>query len=810
MRKQAYTLDKVFRQGLRSDSRSDVNTQLLTECYGFKPREEGLLLVDTLTSPFSEGAVGSSFSSQRKLVDLVLDASRADDSDWTVEASPQWAYDAGNLEFDRTPGSGAEILGSELLVGNDINFDAGGDGNWVSTNATYWTTDPTSGDGGTACLRVKGTTGAGGWGIADTNFSAVLKNATSYRVTFNVLSVVGTLPLYADIVGAATYSGDEINFSAPGTYTTVITTDTVVGQGATLRIRKNTTAGAGNTCYIDTVSIKEIIGYEPTGADTLRLADAQLSAPLVVGRTYYLTFTVDNYSAGSVTADLGGTAGTACTADGDYFQAIVAGDDATGLTFIANTAFNGSVELSNVHIYYLDDSSLEWPFPQLFRGDAVTLIAGKDWLGTIAETNWIVTTVITYDALTPSTPKAITAGGAWNFVDFGPNWALYNGACVIFYKASDAKVYVYDDTSISTGCKHRGRSIMAGFDQWPETWEDAFQKLATADTVISHSLNTALSGRWVMWSAIGKGFGGSPWWLLDAEAALVASNGYTSGPLTIQALRENTWGFAPMPFRDTILRTEAHGKAVIVYGTDGVTALPLALAESGLSTYGVLPLLRGIGLKYRGALGTKMPDSDTQAEHLFLDQHGSLWQIGIDLKPKYLGYREFFSAMTKPVITYDPKEDEYRICDGTVGYVLTRQGLGQARQGWVSSIIEADTDKVYASTDPAEVTDADCAFTIDRFDCGVSGIKTVSSVLLGFRKLTNLTASLGYIYNPDDDFEFIDTRAVNPQGTAEPTAAGIEFQLRVTGTPSANARVSHASIEWESTDRRFAHTEPQQ
>ncbi len=260
-------------------------------------------------------------------------------TDWTLES--QWAITANKLV--RTPGNGAEQLGSELLQGNDATFDDGSDGNWVTTSSSYFNVRADGGDGNSGCLTIAETINSGGWGIADSNLSVALKNSTIYRATVNILNIAGTIPFRMDIVGAATYGPGYTNISSNGEYSTPITTVTVVDQGPVLRIRKDTTGGIGQSGYVDSPSLKEVTGYDPQGADTASQLTGDLAVAFTTGSTYRLTFTVSSFTAGSCTPSIGGTSGTAISSDGDYSEDIVAG---SGTSFIlsASSDFDGTFD----------------------------------------------------------------------------------------------------------------------------------------------------------------------------------------------------------------------------------------------------------------------------------------------------------------------------------------------------------------------------------------------------------------------------------------------------------------------------------
>ena len=81
---------------------------------------------------------------------------------------------------------------------------------------------------------------------------------------------------------------------------------------------------------------------------------------LIKGRSYFIQYDITARSAGSVTAELGGTAGNAQSAVGTYMEVIrVGGTNATHATNVSflSTDFNGSID--NVEVYLVLDIALD-------------------------------------------------------------------------------------------------------------------------------------------------------------------------------------------------------------------------------------------------------------------------------------------------------------------------------------------------------------------------------------------------------------------------------------------------------------------
>ena len=127
------------------------------------------------------------------------------------------------------------------------------------------------------------------------------------------------------------------------------------------------------------------------GASTL----LNQTAPLSVGATYRVTFTLAGYSAGSVTVKVGGTSGTARASNNTYVQNIVAGSTNSFIQFSGSTLFVGTID--NVIVEQLDIlASSAYPGAELYvtanaasdpNGNEADDTAGWGTIGTVALTS---------------------------------------------------------------------------------------------------------------------------------------------------------------------------------------------------------------------------------------------------------------------------------------------------------------------------------------------------------------------------------------------------------------------------------------
>ncbi|MEZ0260537.1 MAG: cadherin-like domain-containing protein, partial [Alphaproteobacteria bacterium] len=255
-----------------------------------------------------------------------------------------------------TNNSRGTIDNFSIVAINDVT-DLGAD---ETTNGDFaagagWTTGTGWSIGGGVATKVAGT--ASNLTESDTT----LVPGRTYQVTYTITRTAGTINV--DIGGT---NGAARVLS--GTYTEYITagTGTTIGFEAT-----NTFAGTVDNFIVKRVLVTpqhmSFATTEVTGGDFASAADwtatgltvtggvanqtanttasvTQTDTSLVAGRLYQVTFTVNRTSGtGTVSAGIGGTAGTATSGSGTFTQLIVAG---AGGTIGLNTAgsFRGTID----------------------------------------------------------------------------------------------------------------------------------------------------------------------------------------------------------------------------------------------------------------------------------------------------------------------------------------------------------------------------------------------------------------------------------------------------------------------------------
>lgn len=449
------------------------------------------------------------------------------------------------------------------------------------------------------------------------------------------------------------------------------------------------------------------------------------------------------------------------------------------------------------------NESIDWPGPQMFKGDDGVIRLFEDTvLSTINPSAfpWVATSVTTYNFDSLGDTKSIPSGSAWQFADFGRSWMAFNGSAVVMYmpeSPSGAKVVVVDTVAINSGCSFRGRALYGGLGVstfWTAEWKTYYETLAE-EQIDGSSYTLTAGNNFVWWSSIG---GGDLLWPFDLDRAMTGfiDDGWhdqaNDRPALKDVLQRNEWGIMPMPWSGTVQAMLPLGKSVMVYGSDGISAL--TLETSPISTFGLHNIM-DIGIAGRSAV------AGDERGHLFVDETGSAWLIGPELVPQKLHYDEFFLSMVGDdlVVTHDPVDNKYFICNETDGFVLTQQGL--------SEIWQSPTTLVHHPTSAVAFTKAIGMYAdnglglpgkikTDVFDFGTNGIGTIHGVEVGGVQDAAVNVKIHRRANMDSAFAVTGNILVDESGLAAMTVSGLEFQVEINVTNADESTIANMNIDF--------------
>lgn len=250
--------------------------------------------------------------------ELITDGGFAADLSAWPTSGDQWAWSGGAAK--RTPGTGDPILsGTELVSNGTFNTNLG---SWLYSTYFEWKT-------GKAHLKPN---------ISDNEYieqnlvdGVDLINGDSYYVSCEVSNSYNTS--WSLIIGGVVLAtGASGSLSGTHTWAT--------GEDTSVRLSIEVPGAGMGEGYVDNISTQKIVGYTSQGPDAL----TQTIAGLANGTTYRVVYTISGRTAGNLTLKVGGTSGTARTADGTYTEDVVAGADGTISFYAADGNFDGSVD----------------------------------------------------------------------------------------------------------------------------------------------------------------------------------------------------------------------------------------------------------------------------------------------------------------------------------------------------------------------------------------------------------------------------------------------------------------------------------
>lgn len=358
---------------------------------------------------------------------------------------------------------------------------------------------------------------------------------------------------------------------------------------------------------------------------------------------HLVTFTISNYSAGSVAAKLGTTAGTSRGANGTFTEVITS----NGTTFAFDaTGFTGSID--NVSIV---------PVAAIAAG-------GGQWQMVAFQDNvWLATNGVTVLTRFPHNPVNVA------------------GATIIQRTT---------DLAITSLCKHNNALVIGGmsgtrlsnstvtslFSHWRSTQTQ--NQLTSEDDALDSSYIMYAEPSFTENDLPGQIFMAALGYPGTYEASLYQG-------IVYGLVEQKKIGFFRPRYCGPIQHLRQVGPYLICYGSNGISLLNRT--ENGYEE----TVLLDQGIPGRGCV------AGDEKQHLFLGNRFDLWKIDAKGALERLDYSEYMELFTTPsacVMTYDPVRGQYWISNGTNCFTYTGYGLGQSDAVQPSSILRFSSDEV--------------------------------------------------------------------------------------------------------------------
>lgn len=477
-----------------------------------------------------------------------------------------------------------------------------------------------------------------------------------------------------------------------------------------------------------------------------------------------------------------------------------------------------------------DTFTLDWPYPQMFVGRNVILLAARDKVYSVNPSTYALTELATYDwvnwisakaanGLPPTVTKAITEGGTWHFVDMWDNWMLFNGACVVFKSGWSSSIFVQDSVDINAACSFRdGRVIYGGFNSansfsaYRGVLESLEGEMPT-DIATAYDWATGPGENAVWFSTIGGGDAFGYWTqrILTYGSATAINTGFSpSKPYLFDLIRKNQMGWGRMPWRGSVSRVMPLGDdVVIVLGTDGVSMMTPFTEPA--PAFGVRPIsnLGGLcGLAARGAVcGKTNADGSANDAIMFIDQYGELWGVAGG-KGERLGFSEYLSGILDDdiQISYDSLEGDFWISNATQSFILNRFG----KLGGPFDVRPTSVSRLNGSTlvGPALGTNQEfyeIEVVSDEFDLNERGSKHIAALQCGVKNILQGRTSVDYRYNANKAFKTTRETPLNFESVSFPRISFVDGRVRLKGKykNGAQPKVERIEVRWLGEDLRY-------
>lgn len=438
------------------------------------------------------------------------------------------------------------------------------------------------------------------------------------------------------------------------------------------------------------------------------------------------------------------------------------------------------------------DFTLDWPFPQVVRGENVTLLLKRTAAATL-DAAWAETAISPKQSTSPNSAATITGGGVWHSATFEETWFATNGATFLFKTAASTSVFRAMGLAVATLCASNDRLLLFGLEgDWfsGSRWLGLMELQRKSRPQFSHDQMT-WSKRWAVWGEPRGGSNDVPFWTMLVMLGVFGNDAFDTLQGEFRArIERGEFGMAPLRQQGTPLACGALGNDIVAYSAEGRTVLrPQGAA------YDVV-VDDSPGVVNRGGLCVGA------GEHAWMTPSRKLHAQALGGPVRDLGHaHRFTGSLTNLVCAYDKEEKEHWFSTENWAYVLTRWGLGGPMDIRPTSLCRADG----ALIGPGSGIDAETVEVSNYshlLNMGYNGNKVVKVVEVEQHGLSDVYVDVEASDTNGTPYS-LGAEQVNEVNVGFPIRSGNEFMIGVKATAplGGSYAIPNFLVRYQADDR---------
>ena len=458
------------------------------------------------------------------------------------------------------------------------------------------------------------------------------------------------------------------------------------------------------------------------------------------------------------------------------------------------------------HIVQGVDVTPDWPHTRLYFGDKTMLLFEESSISTVNPANNSDTLLGLYDSTDNSSSATLAGGGGyWQVASAEDIWFACDGVNLVAHLPRNLNGQKNTQIITPITCKtvgmHYERLVVGGLSGiWfsGTRFQSLFRAWQSRKRHLTHDLHD-FSTSWIVYGEPIGGDVSAPYQLFLTALGAYGDTAFDKVESVLLGLvNSGAIGFASMRRGGIPQVIISQGQRILVFGERALYEFSPDEQSPGY----VGKFERETQIAGRGAA------CGVERDTVWLSKTGDLfrWRLGQGIGDP-LGWRHKFSALTDPIISYDPELGEYWISDATNAYVLTSDGkLGGPMTARPTGVFRYNGVLRGIGVGLDSQDEVDVEFQLHHTDMNYRGTKATTVVEVSHEGLDDVEVE---IYARDGEGEayslFPDAQSINDYGVAFPKRSANDFRPTIKGTGDVTTGYALQSVyvRYNGEDRRF-------